>query len=278
MRIALLSFGPAQFQLLRDTCLAAGHEVPVHAFSRSLRPHSPTDPGADDAAAIVAALPAGTDLVLPGTSQGLGTALLGYRLDLVVCYGFSWRLPRSVLDIPRYGVLNVHSSLLPAYRGPAPVHWAIRNGDPYLGLTVHRMDEEFDAGPVLGQRGGVPIPEDVTPEGLWAGIAPVLSELLTAALERAPDPTAGEPQRQEGASYAGLMEPEFFAVDPARTAREVHDQVRTFRFMGPGLGPAAIVAGRRLTVLRTSRIPADGLRLDCADGPLWITEWQDAPA
>jgi methionyl-tRNA formyltransferase len=67
------------------------------------------------------------------------------------------------------------------------------------------------------------------------------------------------------------MEPEFSVIDTARTAREVHNQVRTFRFIGPGRGPVATIGGRGLKVLRTSLTPADGLRLDCADGPLWIT-------
>jgi methionyl-tRNA formyltransferase len=176
-----------------------------------------------------------------------------------------------VLGIPRYGVLNVHCSMLPKYRGRAPVLWAIRNGDPHLGVTVHRMNEEFDAGPVLAQRDGVPIPDDVTSESLWTGLSPVLCAQLAVALDRAPDPAAGEPQPTDGVSYAGLMEPEFSFVDTTRTAREVHNQVRTFRFIGPGRGPVTTVEGRSLKVLGTSLTPVDGLRLDCADGPVWIT-------
>jgi methionyl-tRNA formyltransferase len=95
--------------------------------------------------------------------------------------------------------------------------------------------------------------------------------VLSVALDRVADPEAGEPQAVEGVSYAGLMEPEFSVVDTARTAREVHNQVRTFRFTGPGLGPVATVAGHRVKVLGTSLTPADGPRLDCVDGPLWIT-------
>ncbi|SDM95782.1 methionyl-tRNA formyltransferase [Actinacidiphila guanduensis] len=272
MRIGLISFGVSEFTALHETCVRAGHSPVVYAYSRSMRPRTPTDSGAARAvAAITAALPAGMDLLLPGSSEGLGAALRGYGLDLLVCYGFSWRLPRSVLRIPRHGVLNIHCSMLPKYRGPAPVLWAIRNGDSHLGVTVHRMDELFDTGPVLAQQDGVPIPDDVTPESLWTGLSPVLRAQLAVALDRAPDPSAGEPQSAEGVSYAGLMEPEFSVVDTARTAREVHNQVRTFRFIGPGRGPVVTIGGRGLKVLRTSLTPADGLRLDCADGPLWIT-------
>ncbi|MET8982529.1 formyltransferase family protein [Streptomyces sp. NPDC004539] len=278
MRIGLISFGPAEFTALHETCAEAGHEAVVYAYSRSMRPRSAPEAGAADAVRrIVAALPAGVDLLLPGSPAGLGAAVRGYGLDLLVCYGFSWRLPPSVLTAPRYGVVNIHCSTLPKYRGPAPVLWAIRNGDPYLGVTAHRMDEDFDTGPVLAQRGGVPIPDDVTPESLWEGLAPVLRGVLAVALERVRDPAAGEPQSAAGASHAGLMEPEFAVVDTARTAREVHDQVRTFRFMGPGRGPLATVDGRPLRILRTSLTPADGPRLACADGPVWITDSEVVP-
>lgn len=277
MRIGLISFGPAEFATMRETCVGSGHDPVVYAYSRSMRPRTATDKGATHAAGrITAALPAGTDLLLPGSSEGLGAALCGYGLDLLVCYGFSWRLPRAVLRIPRYGVLNVHCSMLPKYRGPAPVLWAIRNGDPHLGVTVHRMDEQFDAGPILAQQEGIPIPDEVTPENLWTGLAPVLRDLLAVALDRAPDPSAGEPQATDGVSYAGLMEPEFSVVDTTKAAREVHNQVRTFRFMGPHLGPVATVAGRSLKVLGTSLTPADGPRLDCADGPVWVTDSEPA--
>jgi methionyl-tRNA formyltransferase len=133
------------------------------------------------------------------------------------------------------------------------------------------MNEEFDAGPILAQQDGVPIPDDVTPESLWPELSVVLRRVFSVALDRVADPVAGEPQAVEGVSYAGLMEPEFSVVDTAKTAREVHNQVRTFRFMGPGLGPVATVAGRRVKVLGTSLIPADGPCLECVDGPVWVT-------
>ncbi|MGW1376241.1 methionyl-tRNA formyltransferase [Streptomyces sp. NPDC002446] len=272
MRIGLLSFGPAEFAALHETCVEAGHRPLVYAYSRSLRPRTAADDGAAQAAGrITAALPGGIDLLLPGSSEGLGTALRGYDLDLVVCFGFSWRLPRSVLSVPRYGVVNVHCSMLPKYRGPAPVLWAIRNGDAELGVTAHRMNEEFDAGPILAQRAGVPLPDDVTPGRLWDGLSPVLREVVRGALRRVRDPAAGEPQTAAGVSYAGLMEPEFFTLDTTKAASELHNQVRTCRFMGPQSAPVATVNGRRRRVLRTSLTPADGCRLDCADGSLWIT-------
>ncbi len=119
------------------------------------------------------ALPPGMDLLLPGASDGLARALAEYQLDLLVVYGFNWKLQASVLGTHRFGVVNVHTSLLPRYRGPAPVLWAIRNGDPEIGVTVHRMDERFDMARFT-QCGGIPLDEDVTPQLLWQRIRPVL--------------------------------------------------------------------------------------------------------
>lgn len=273
MRIGLISFGVREFTALHEVCADAGHTSVVYAYSRSMRPGSATHPAAATTAGrITAALPAGMDLLVPGSSKGLGTALGGYGLDLLVCFGFSWRLPPAVLSVPRHGVINVHCSLLPEYRGPAPVLWAIRNGDPKLGVTAHRMNEEFDSGPILAQECSVPIPEDVTPDALWPGLAASLRRVLTIALERVTDPSSGEPQSARGVTYAGLMEEAFSVVDTTRTSHEVHNQVRTHRYIGPGRGPVANVAGQRVKVLRTSLTPADGPRLDCADGPVWIAE------
>jgi methionyl-tRNA formyltransferase len=277
MRVALATFGIDEFAALYGTCVAAGHEPVAYVYCRSMKPKGRTDARA---AAVVGrvmeALPPGMDLLLPGTAEGLADALGGYRLDLLVVYGFNWRLPASVLRTPRLGVINVHSSLLPRYRGPAPVLWAIRKGDAEIGLTVHRMDEQFDTGPILAQRGGIALEEDVSPQRLWQRVRPVLDEVLTAALDQVTKGLPGIPQDDAGASYAGFVEPEFSVVDWSRTAVHVHNQVRMFGFMGPDHAPVAEVGGRWLKVLRTRLEPADGIRVECADAPIWIVE--SAPA
>jgi formyl transferase-like protein len=141
---------PRSSLFLSSACVAAGHEPVAYVYRRSMKPKGRTDARtAAVAGRLLEALPAGMDLLLPGTAEGLADALAGYRLDLLVVYGFNWRLPAAVLRTPRSGVINIHSSLLPRYRGLAPVLWAIRNGDAEIGLTVHRMDERFDTGPIL---------------------------------------------------------------------------------------------------------------------------------
>jgi methionyl-tRNA formyltransferase len=273
MRVALISFGAEEFSILHESCVSAGHRPVVYAFSRSMRPRTPADEGAvDTIGQVIDSMPPELDLLLPGSGEGLGQAFAGYRLDLAVVYGFSWKIPAAVLRTPRFGIVNVHSSVLPQYRGPAPVLWAIRNGDPDIGFTVHRMDEDFDTGPILAQQGGIPLDDDVTPERLRSRAAPVIRDLLTAALERVSRNDPGRPQHDAGASHAGLMEAEFSEVDWSWPAHDIHNQVRTFRFMGPGRGPIAQIGERWLKVLRTRLSEGEGLRVECADGPIWIVE------
>jgi methionyl-tRNA formyltransferase len=273
MRIALISFGAAEFSILHETCVAAGHRPVVYAFSRSMRPRTSVDDGAARTIEqVIGVMPADIDLLLPGSAEGLGQAFAGYHLDLAVVYGFSWKIPPAVLRMPRFGVVNIHSSLLPRYRGPAPVLWAIRNGDPDIGFTVHRMDEDFDTGPILAQQGGIPLDDDITPARLRSRAEPVIRELLTTALDGVARNDPGRPQGEAGASYAGFLEPEFFVVDWSSPAADIHHQVRTFRFMGAGRGPVARVRDRWLKVLRTRLTEGDGLRVECADGPIWIVE------
>jgi methionyl-tRNA formyltransferase len=280
MRVALATFGVDEFAVLHATCVDSGHLPVVYFHCRSMRPNSSTD--ADSAAAIgriIEALPPGMDFLLPGNAANLAAGLAGYRLDLLVVYGFNWRLPAAVLDTPRHGVLNVHTSMLPKYRGPAPVLWAIRNGDPETGLTIHRMDERFDTGPILAQRGGIPLDEDVTRASLWPRIRPVLADLLTTALAKVVGQEPGIPQVDADASTAGFLEPESSVMDWSRPAREVHNQVRMFAFMGRDHAPVARVGDGYLRIFRTRLEPADGIRVDCADAPIWIVDSApDAPA
>jgi methionyl-tRNA formyltransferase len=89
----------------------------------------------------------------------IAAELHAFDADVAIVACFPWRLPAEILAIPRRGVLNVHPSLLPRWRGPEPVFWTIQSGDTEAGVTIHRMDQELDAGPILAQT-RVPIPED----------------------------------------------------------------------------------------------------------------------
>lgn len=283
LRIVLFSHSADGFAIAQSACEAAGHEPIAYVYARASRPGRGSGPGAPTAAAgIVESLPAGVDLLLPRSAASLARALPGYRPDLLLCNGFPWRIPRRVLDAARLGGINVHPSLLPRHRGPIPIHWAIRAGDRETGVTVHWMDEEFDTGRVIVQRGGVPLEDEVVPDELLARMDALTSELIPLALRgveaggSAEASDVGEPQDEAKATYAGWMGEDFRRVDRTRTAREIHNQVRASRFgVYDPPGPVVEVNGRWVSVLRTRTDPGEGgVRIDCADGPLWIVESQ----
>lgn len=280
LRICVISSGPDEFATIHAACADSGHRPVAYFYGRSLRSGGPNlDEAGEMTASILGAVPRGMDLLLPGSVEGLALALESYRPDLLIVFGFAWKLPRSVLDIPRLGAINVHVSMLPRYRGPAPLLWAIRNGDPTGGITVHRMDEGFDTGNVLAQHDGLPLADDISWQNYCVEAMPATYELLRTALARVVASEAGEPQDHSKASYAGFMEEEFAHIRWSDDARTIHDQVRTHRFMrSPGL-PAAEVDGGRFHVRRTSLEPTEGVRVVCGDGkPLWITESVDLPS
>ncbi|UAK31177.1 hypothetical protein K8O92_25550 [Nocardia asteroides] len=271
LRVVIVAGGAAHFKTINSVCEKSGYSVVSCLFARSVKSGSPILPSS---AAVIGELleviPGGMDLVLPGSAAGLADALPGYRPDVIVACGFPWKFPAAVLRIPELGVLNIHPSLLPKHRGPMPIAWAIRNGDTGFGLTVHRMDEEFDTGEILSSRGGIPLDEDPTPERLWGRMDPVIHDLLPDALNKVVAGIPGLPQDAGEASYESSFEPGFYRVDWSNTAVVVHNQVRALRSLGTG--PVAQIGDRRIRVLRTRLDPGEGERVECADGPLWIVE------
>ncbi|NGO73516.1 methionyl-tRNA formyltransferase, partial [Streptomyces sp. SB3404] len=185
LRVVLFSHAPRGFAVAHEACEAAGHQPVAYVYARSLRPRRPPAPrAAAEAGRIAEAMPPDMDLLVPASARSLLRALPGYRPDLLVCNGFPWRLPGALLRLPRLGALNIHHSLLPRYRGPIPVHWAIRDGERHTGVTVHWMDEDFDTGDIVVQRGGVPIADEFDPDQLLADLNVFGGRLLTEALER----------------------------------------------------------------------------------------------
>lgn len=273
MRIVLATMGVEEFSLLHSACESAGHTPVAYVYSRSMRPRqSPDRYALDSIGRITEALPPAVDFLLPADARGLGRALTGYQADLLVIYGFNWILPPSVFTLPRFGTINIHASMLPRYRGPAPVLWALRNGDPDIGVTVHRIDEGVDTGPVLEQRGGIPLDDESSFPQLRLDLLPVIRDLLTTALAKVASGEQGEPQPSDGGPRATRLEPEFSVVDWSHSARDVHNQVRMFRFIGSATAPVANLGGRWLRLVRTSLTPTGGQRVECGDGPIWITE------
>jgi methionyl-tRNA formyltransferase len=243
-----------------------------------MRPAQPASPHAlDMIPKIVESLPDGMDLLLPGRPGSLAKQLAGYQVDLMIVYGFNWILPANVLRTPRLGILNVHPSALPRYRGPSPIPWAVRNGDPDFRISVHRMTEQVDAGPVMARSEPLPFPDSISHEAIWDLTAAALPGVLAEAIARAARGDAGEPQDPDQASTAPLPTDDWYDIDWTAGRERIHHQVRALRLLRPGQGVVTEVSGRAIR-LRESRLePVDGaLRAPCGDGALWLTDWEDA--
>ncbi len=271
MRVALFSRVPAVVVRLDALLRALGHECVGVVTTEG----PPGRYGDTPLASLVDERPRHLDVLVASGSRRFAPLLAALAPDLALSGGFPVRIPAEALAVPRLGVVNGHPALLPRYRGPNPIGWALRNGDDELGFTFHRMDADFDTGPVLSQ-GSAPLAAAERPEDVLEVLFGLWDSLLPRALERVQAGEPGEPQVEQGASYAGSFEPEFAELDWRRPAGEVHRQVRAWWFAAvrDGLrGPFAEIDGQRVRVLRT-RLDgaAGGTRVECGDGPIWVLE------
>ena len=158
-----------------------------------------------------------------------GTALAQIReLDpeLIVVAAYGRILPDDILAAPPKGCINVHSSLLPKYRGAAPINWAILNGDKETGVTIMHMAHDLDAGDIISQV-STPIDPDENAETLYTRLAQMGGELLVETVARIADGTAPRtPQDSAGVTFAPMLSRELSPIDWNRPASAIHDQVR----------------------------------------------------
>ena len=249
-----------------------GHEPVAHLAAR-MPPKFDNPRAREFAGGLIVDGPTGIDLVYPGARSRMAPVLRFYEPDLLLCTAFPWRIPADALAVPRIACVNGHPSLLPRYRGPMPMAWAVRNGETEIGMTYHLMDEQFDTGNILAQ-GTVPLDDGETNESLWPKLGAVSAELLPRVFERLAAGDRGDPQ--EGGDYQSLFDDDYAFVDTSWTAEEVHRQVRAWRFafIGKNLrGPILERDGERRRLAATSLTEVDGGELlECADGPLWIVE------
>jgi len=211
--------------------------------------------------------------------------LSAWKPDVFVVAAFGQILPQDVLGLPPHGCLNVHGSLLPHWRGAAPVAAAILAGDEVTGVTIMQMDAGLDTGPVLAQREETILPDD-TQATLEERLAYLGAELLVETLSAY---LAGNllprPQPEEGATYAGQLRKEDGLLDWSRPAVELDRQVRAFT---PWPGAFTTWRGQRLKVLRVVPLPewhgdappgtvivlADGVVVATGEGALRLEEVQ----
>jgi methionyl-tRNA formyltransferase len=211
---------------------------------------------------------------------------LGADVGVVVAYGRI--LPRAVLEAPRTGCVNVHASLLPRWRGAAPIQWSIVNGDPETGVTLMQMDEGMDTGPVLATATTV-IERDDDAASLSERLSRLGAELLREELPRY---VAGEltptPQDDAYSTMAPLLRKAHGRIDWTKPSREVHNQIRG---MNPWPGAHTTLAGRRIKIHRAqfstldpeaavpgqvTALDPEGILVACADGTIELQELQES--
>jgi methionyl-tRNA formyltransferase len=225
--------------------------------------------------------PAGVSLIFARDKHAVAPLLRGLEPDVVLCWGFGWKLPQEALDVPRLGSVNQHPALLPRHRGPIPTAWALREGDGQFGITWHRMDAELDTGAILAQS-TLPIEDDwTTIEEMGPSILQATFDLLPQVFERLAARDPGDPQSEEGASWAGYFGEDYATVDWSQPARKIHDQVRAWHLtfgQGDVSGPIAELDGERVKLLRTSLTDrGDGARVvETGEGNIWILEFEPA--
>jgi methionyl-tRNA formyltransferase len=231
------------------------------------------------------ALEAGLPVLQPRSAKAdeLRVELAGLRPDLAVVAAYGKILPQALLDVPRLGCVNVHASILPRYRGAAPVQWAVIRGETETGVSLMRMEAGLDTGPVYQVR-RVAIAAEDTGGSLLARLAEIGAAVLVEAL---PELEAGRlgltPQDDGLATWAPMLKKETGRIDWAQPARAVRDLVRG---VDPWPGAAFVLGGdpvktwgARLaegsgapgTILGVDR---DGLTVACATGAVTLAELQ----
>lgn len=207
--------------------------------------------------------------------------------DLVVVVAYGQILPQAILDTPRHGCLNVHTSLLPKYRGAAPIQWAIAEGERETGVTIMKMDAGLDTGPILSMRRTPILPTDDSGD-LHNRLAQLGAELL---VETIPGYVAGkippQPQPAEGATYATKIKKEDGRMDWNLPAAKIWNRIRAFTpwpgaFTHLAEGPKPqLLKIWRAEIVEKSGAPgavlfADkaGIAVGCGQGALRILELQ----
>jgi methionyl-tRNA formyltransferase len=148
--------------------------------------------------------------------------------DVIVIIAYGQIIPSPLLMIPKLGWINLHGSLLPKYRGAAPIQWAIANNESRTGLTSMRIDAGMDTGDMLLQEETFILPSETTPQ-LAARLAEMGAPLMATTLRRIGSGTlAPRPQRKEDATYAPLLKKEDGKIDWSRTASEIYNRMRAF--------------------------------------------------
>ena len=284
---------PAFAATILGALIDAGHRI-LAVYTQPPRPagrgHRP-QPSAVQLLAAQHGLPVRCPATLRNEAEQAAFCALGADAAVVAAYGLI--LPEPVLTAPRFGCLNVHASLLPRWRGAAPIQRALLAGDRDTGITIMQMEEGLDTGPVLLQE-RVPIATDATSSGLSAELAILGARLVLTALDGvAEDRLIAAPQPREGIIYAPKIAREEGRLDWRLHSPDLERRVRAF---DPWPGSFFELAGEKIRVLAAVDLPGpaggvpgtvldDRLTIACGEGVLRLLRLQrpgrsavDAPA
>lgn len=264
----------------------AGHRVSLAVT----QPDRPRGRGMDIMPSPVkeAALQLAIEILQPTTIKNnaeLRERLTGMAPDAIIVVGYGRIIPRWMIDLPRFGNLNLHASLLPKYRGAAPIQWAIAFGEKTTGVTSMRIDAGLDTGDILLQK-EVTIDADDTAETLAPRLAELGANLMVETLTGLVAGTISpRPQNNGEATLAPVLRKEDGMIDFTRSAREIVARLRGFQpwpgaytlFRGKGMKLLAARAEARAEAgaMGSLTVRSDGLYVSCGDGTaLEIVELQ----
>ncbi len=283
MPLRLIFMGTPDFAVPSLLALvAAGHEV-VAVYTREAKPAKrgmamQITPVAREAEKL------GFPVLTPKTlkTEEALAAFRAHKADAAVVVAYGMILPKLILEAPRLGCFNVHASLLPRWRGAAPINRAIMDGDNESGVTIMQMDEGLDTG-AMAMREALPIGADMTAGDLHDTLATLGADLMPRALAAAESGTLTlTPQPTDGVTYAAKISKAETRIDWSKPAREVHNHLRG---LSPFPGAWFELDGVRIKALRStlaggSGAPGtaldDNLTIACGDGAVRLIQVQRA--
>ena len=273
----IIFMGTPDFAVPALRALVAAHQI-VGVYTQPPRPAGRgrlDRPSPVQIAAEALGLPVRTPTQLRDADET--AAFRARRADVAVVVAYGLILPKAILQAPAKGCLNIHASLLPRWRGAAPIHRAIMAGDAETGVSIMQMDEGLDTGPVLLKE-AIPIGAEDTTADLQGRLSDLGARMISTALDGI-DWIPRAPQREDGATYAAKIDKAEARIDWTRPAPEVDRQVRGLSAF-PGAWTE--VAGERIKLLRSRLAPGDGpagtvlagFTIACGSGAVEILEAQ----
>jgi len=270
-----------------EALIAHGHEIAA-VYTRAPKPAGRRGLELTPSPVHAAAARHGLEVLTPKSLKNAEEAqrFAGFNADVAVVVAYGLILPKAILDAPRLGCLNLHASLLPRWRGAAPIQRAIMAGDGETGVMVMRMEEGLDTGPI-GLAGKIAIDAEMTAAELHDRLSNLGAELIVPALDKLAHGTLTfTPQAEDGVIYAQKIDKAEARIDWTKPAHELHDLIRGLSPFPGAFFEADLGKGlERVKVLRAVFVDANGtqgtviddaLTIACGDGALRLVTIQRA--